>query len=272
MSESSMRTSMGHVFAQQRELAGSPPGPTTCVWPTELQADHLAESLRGRNLSLVSIGCGEGFLEAQLEQRGVAVTAVDVHCFSDPERYSSMRCFCSQIRRVRPDELYDMQDPERSALAFVWGRNTPWREYLSRFQVPMVIIVGDPTPAGDACVTEPSATALLDESDTWILLVRVARPSNSRRRRRPTPHPLPRHADPPHGSSGLHAIPYDRSYSTADALPLNCAPQWRLPIAAAHPAAVACAYVRASWHNSRALAACRRSSRDTSPASSSASR
>ena len=60
---------------------------------------------------------------------------------------------------MRPDELIHLKDPAQTALLFVWGRALPWREYLSQYpQVPLVVLIGG--PAGEECMTEPSATAL----------------------------------------------------------------------------------------------------------------
>eukprot|EP00966_Prymnesium_polylepis_P239958 5548648-Prymnesium_polylepis.1 len=164
----------GKSHAQRMEPAGAPPGPSTCVYPTEAQADALARELKARELAAVSIGAGDGYLEGQLERRDVDVTAVDVAIDAgDTSIYASIRCFCSEIVRVRAYELFRIAEPATSALLFVWGRALPWREYLANYpQVPLVIIVGDPAAAGDGCMTEPSATALVD-APGWKLLWRA---------------------------------------------------------------------------------------------------
>ena len=155
-----MLSSTGRVYEQRRQPPGALPGPSTCVYPTTKEADTLAALLRARRLSAVSIGAGEGYLERMLEDRGIAVTAVDLDVCA-PSRYASMRCYCEEIRRIRPDTLYAIPQPEETSLLFIWGRVIPWREYLERYpSVPLVVIAGDPAPAGDEGVTDPSASAL----------------------------------------------------------------------------------------------------------------
>ena len=53
-----------------------PPGSNVCAFPTREQLDPLLEHLKSRGLGLVSIGCGEGFLEGLLEQEGVQVRSL----------------------------------------------------------------------------------------------------------------------------------------------------------------------------------------------------
>ena len=168
----------GRVYTQWQvelddECGSSWPSPGTCVCPTAAQADDLANLLRTNGVECaVSIGCGEGAFEAMLERRGFRVLAVDVDVLSDPRRYATMRCFCSEIRRVRPDTLYRIPD-EAAALCFIWGRALPWRTYLRHYpNISIVLIAGEPA-AADAtdCATEPSGTAL-DGDDAWHLLTR----------------------------------------------------------------------------------------------------
>ena len=138
------------------------PSPQVCVYPTVEQADQLVALLRSFPAvrKVVSIGAGEGFLEGQLERRGIAITAVDLDVLPDPARYRSMRRYCSSIVRVRPDALLEMAEAESTALLFVWGAKLPWEAYLARYpNVPLVVIVGDPE-VGDTCATNPSAVAL----------------------------------------------------------------------------------------------------------------
>ena len=138
------------------------PSPQVCVYPTVEQADQLVAQLRSFPAvrKLVSIGAGEGFLEGQLERRGIAITAVDLDVLADPARYRSMRRYCSSIVRVRPDALLEIAEPESTGLLFVWGAKLPWEAYLARYPtVSLVVIVGDPE-VGDRCATTPSAVAL----------------------------------------------------------------------------------------------------------------
>ena len=145
------------------------PSPGTQAWPTAAQANELSSQLQSRGVcKVVSIGCGEGAFEAMLERRNVAVTSVDLDVLSDPSRYKTMRRFCTCIRRVRPDALYQIDDAASTALCFFWGRALPWREYLRYYpQAPVVCIIGE--PGGDAegdCATCPSADAL-DGEEGW---------------------------------------------------------------------------------------------------------
>ena len=163
----------GRVYPQRScalDEDGEWPSPTTCLWPTRAQADALSAKLSAKHIStLISIGCGEGACEAMLEARGFVVHAVDVDVLSDTSRYSELRCFCSQIKRVRPDQLFAIPEPATtSALCFLWGRALPWREYLRQYpHVPLVCIAGEPAADGDGgCATEPPAGAL-DEVEGW---------------------------------------------------------------------------------------------------------
>ncbi len=169
--------------AVPRHLA-RPPSPGVCIFPTASQADALANVFTSRGLSCVSIGAGGCYLEAMLRRRGVAVTAVDVSLVSEnlPDEVRS-QAFCSEVcylpageavRRVRPEELFRIEQPATTALLFSWGRALPWRAYLSRYggdaesgasdgsdgsarRVPLVAIVGDPDTEG---LTEPASSAL----------------------------------------------------------------------------------------------------------------
>ncbi len=178
--------SHGRVYPDERTARLSDgPSASTCVFPTDTQADALAALLLDRRLRAVSIGAGDGYLEAQLEQRGVDVTAVDLDAFADPSHYATRtRRFCSAIVRIRPDALYALPRPghadgataagDDTALLFIWGRTTPWRAYLERYSaVPLVVVAGDEPSAGDSgsCV-EPSLDALDGEAG-WRLLQRT---------------------------------------------------------------------------------------------------
>ena len=108
--------SVGRVYAHTRRAldedrapnsagasdSGCDLSPGACVFPTAAQADVLAELFTSRGLVAVSIGAGEGFVEAQLEQRGVRVVAVDVDVLHDePELYSRFGIFCTEVRASR---------------------------------------------------------------------------------------------------------------------------------------------------------------------------
>ena len=172
--------SSGRVYSQQPaslldEELPSWPSASTCAWPTPMQADLIGGWLRCRKLTAVSIGCGDGVFECMLERRGVTVHAVDLDVLSNPEGYRSLRRFCAEVRRVRPDQLFDVPLPAQTALCFFWGRATPWREYLARYpQVPIVIIAGELNCTDDGdCATSPSASAL-DGIVGWRCTLRTA--------------------------------------------------------------------------------------------------
>ena len=178
MPASGGRVSEGRVYAQNHVKLdeGGALSPGTQVCPTSSQADALADVLRSKNVgAAVSIGCGEGACEAMLEARGFDVRAVDVDVLSDPSRYATMRCFCKQIHRVRPDELFAIPEAlvDSAALCFVWGRVLPWRAYLERYpRIPLVVIAGEPTPEGAMdCATEPRGGAL-DGDPNWRVCFR----------------------------------------------------------------------------------------------------
>ena len=118
---------------------------------------HRLDGLRGGDLNVVLV-----------------VHAVDLDAFSDPARYATLRCFCSSITRVPPDELYQLPQAT-SALLFIWGRALPWRSYLVQNpQVGYCVIAGEPadTDYQDHCATEPRGGAL-DGDSGWRLVVRT---------------------------------------------------------------------------------------------------
>lgn len=164
-----MHTSRGRVFEQTAasldESSSDWPSPGTQAFPTLVQVDALVAVLQAHGvLSAVSIGCGEGALEAMLERRGVAVCAVDLDVLSD---YTSIRSFCSQVIRIRPNELFELESPAEAALCFFWGSSTPWREYLAHFpQVPVVVVAGAPVGPDGLCATKPDSGAL-DGIEGW---------------------------------------------------------------------------------------------------------
>lgn len=168
-----MRLSAGRTYAQRpaEQLVDSSawPSPNVQAWPTSGQTAVLVRLLQERGLSAVSIGCGEGAFEAQLEEAGVPVRGVDLDVLPS---YKTMRCFLrGGIIRVRPDELFRIDEPSRTCLCFVWGRALPWREYLSCYpQVPLVCIIGESASTPEESVaTVPSSNAL--EADaSWSRL------------------------------------------------------------------------------------------------------
>lgn len=171
----SSRKSTGRAYDEQPHKALDEaaadvwPSPNTCFYPTPEQADSIVEAIQKckQSLQVVSIGCGDGACEAQLEARGLTVFAVDLDVSID---YTMMCRFCTKVLRIRSDVLFDIPDPRCTALCFFWGRALPWRAYLEEYpEIPMVIIAGEPASA-DApdCATEPRGNAL-DQEDGWAL-------------------------------------------------------------------------------------------------------
>lgn len=145
------------------------PSPNTCCWVDAEGAAALADALRP--LEVTSIGAGEGYLESQLEARGLRVVGVDADSLPAAQRhvYKGFKQYCSEVRRVPADALFRIPRPESSALLFAWGRSLPWRAYLARYpKVRVVAIVGDTELEG---LTEPSALALA-ASPRWRLRLR----------------------------------------------------------------------------------------------------
>ena len=178
--------SVGRVYPQQPhtlldEGSATWPSPGTGAWPTPTQADALCAKLRALGIaSIASIGCGDGAVEAMLESRGLRVYAVDLDVLRDPAQYTTFRRFCREVRRVRPDELFDIPQPHgeaeaaATALGFFWGRSTPWRAYLAAYpRLRVCVVIGEPVATvGDECATEPSANAL-DAERGWRCVHRM---------------------------------------------------------------------------------------------------
>jgi len=133
------------------------PSSNVCVYPTEAELEVLVAYLSSRHLTVVSIGCGEGFLEGLLEQRGVEVLSVDLE--PSPAALASVqrqRCFCREIVRVPASALFDIPAPSSSALLFCFPRRCPLDAYLQAFPACRhVVMIGD-----DGGVTSPVAHAL----------------------------------------------------------------------------------------------------------------
>ncbi len=131
-----------------------------CVFPTGAEVEALVEQLRG--LRVISIGCGEGYFEALLQRAGVDVKAVDLRSSNNDEaseraRWANANCFCGEIRRVRPHELFKLPDGgQRCALLFVFGKRCPLHRYLAAFPKCRVVAIAGTNDG----VTDPSYDAL----------------------------------------------------------------------------------------------------------------
>lgn len=131
-----------------------------CVFPTGAEVEALAAQLRG--LHVISIGCGEGYFEALLQRAGLDVKAVDLRSSSGDEaseaaRWASSNCFCGEIVRVRPHELFRLPDKGRGcALLFVFGKRCPLHRYLAAFPGCHVVAIAGTNDG----VTSPSYDAL----------------------------------------------------------------------------------------------------------------
>ena len=176
------------MYAEQphtpiEEASSQWPSGGTGAWPTPAEADAFAALLRSRALEVASIGCGEGAFEAMLERRGVTVHAVDLDVLRNPEGYATIRRFCSEVRRVRPDALFDIPNAARTAICFFWPRNAPWRAYLAAYpQAPICCLLGEGAQEAETetCATLPSANAL-DGVAGWRCISRTQVRAVSRR-------------------------------------------------------------------------------------------
>ena len=73
---------------------------------------------------------------------------------------ASYGAYCSEITRVRPEDLYRIDEPSRTALLFLWGRGLPWRAYLARYpEVSVVIVIGDD---GDKKMMQPKPSDIAE--------------------------------------------------------------------------------------------------------------
>lgn len=115
---------------------------------------------------VVSVGCGEAFLEGLLQsclaEAGIQVVGVDLDSTRDPLGYLEHRCFLREGRRLLANSsiLFDLGSPSEqkaTALLFCFGRRCPLESYLEAFpHVAMVVILAD--DAGDVC--QPGARDL----------------------------------------------------------------------------------------------------------------
>ena len=164
-------------FAQRRralpeERDALPPADSNvCVFPTSGEVVSLAAWLNG--LRVVSVGCGEGWLEGLLQREGLAVTAVDLRSSAgDAAREAALwarsNCFCDEIVRIRPHGLYQLPDMGAGvALLFCFGKRCPLQRYLTAFpRCDTVCIAGTAdgvtTPPYDALAEDPGWSTVLD--------------------------------------------------------------------------------------------------------------
>ena len=175
----------GRVYPQRRRILPAdadelpPADANVCVFPTAEQLASLVSLLRqqeggdGAQLAVVSVGCGEGYLEGQLLQRGVGVTGVDLDRAdadgSERQRqsFAQANCFCGEIRRVRPHELLQLPaEGEGHALLFCFGKRCPLERYLAANpRCRLVLIAGT-----DDGVTSPRCDALAADSRWSVAL------------------------------------------------------------------------------------------------------
>ena len=67
--------------------------------------------LKTNDLEVVSIGCGEGYLEGLLECRGVTICGVDLDTKKDPFAYENDRCFLKEGRLlISSSEIYAIKE------------------------------------------------------------------------------------------------------------------------------------------------------------------
>jgi len=142
------------------------PPPNACVFPTEAELGVVVDYLQSRQLQLVSVGCGQGFLEGLLEERGVMVWSVDLQP-SELTKSSVLKqkVYCSAIHRVSPNVVFDLKFPSTKALMFCFGRRCPLASYLLCYpECFSVLIISDLEG-----VASPSAYDLR-ECDGWRIV------------------------------------------------------------------------------------------------------
>lgn len=141
---------------------------SACVFPSHEQLQPLLQVIHDLHLSVVSIGCGVGFLEGLLEKADVQVDAVDLEVPGlASEDYQQRRCFCTSIYRVGTRELFSIDEPSATCLLFCFGRRLPWMSYLDAYPtVPVAVLIGDVSPGN---VTDPTADALTHDP-AWSLM------------------------------------------------------------------------------------------------------
>jgi hypothetical protein len=125
-----------------------------CVFPTSQQVGYIASFLDSpATTQLVSIGCGEAWVEGLLQQRGVDVTCVDL--VMDPPVAAPRHCR-GAIRRITQYEIFEIERPQNTALLFCFGRRVPLEAYVEAYpDLRTVLIIGD---CGG--VAEPAASAM----------------------------------------------------------------------------------------------------------------
>ena len=137
-----------------------------CVFPTQQEIQTIRDFIG--DLHLVSIGCGEGWVEGLLQQSGVKhVTCVDL-VMNPPLRAPS---YCGEIARITQYEIYDIDDPppRQRVLLFCFGRRVPLEAYLEAYpDLNAVIIIGDDTHQ----VAEPGPMAM-EGQHGWVLSLRL---------------------------------------------------------------------------------------------------
>ena len=133
-----------------------------CAFPTEEETRQLAAFVMDRSLTVVSIGCGGGFVEGLLQRRhNVPTICVDLAYYSGELAgcYDTVPRFCDQVLRVPPSAIFRLPEgtAARAALLFCYGRRVPMAEYLRRYDVPAVVIIGDPDCDPESSNTQPGA-------------------------------------------------------------------------------------------------------------------
>jgi len=173
-----MALSKGKVYKQTTKVAtyDLPAQMDSCVFPIKEQLQVLVEYVKKYMYTIVSIGCGQGYLEGLLQNEGVSVIGVDLDFLPNQDNYRLMPCYCGEIRRVHSHELFFVSQPEKCCLLFCFGRRLPLWKYLNWYhQCKSVVIIGDETSETNGSVATPPCDALQNSSEWEVVIQQVVR-------------------------------------------------------------------------------------------------
>jgi hypothetical protein len=115
-----------------------------CIKPSSQDIASLAALLSSTRIKMVvSIGCGDGYIEGLLQQKcDIQMLGMDLYQTEDDfESYLNTTVYLPSILRVKRGELLNLNHyrtecsvaEENVALLFCFGRRLPWQAYLDAF-------------------------------------------------------------------------------------------------------------------------------------------
>merc|ERR1711865_137613 len=136
-----------------------PRGSKTLICPTAEQLGTLVGVLEKLDATVVSLGCGEGWLEGLLERADLDVVPVDIDLHRSKANHFTCgaghyihKCgcharelsFCSPVNRVIDSEVFHIAEPPSSALLVPYGVGVPLESYLDRYKtLQAIVLIGD---------------------------------------------------------------------------------------------------------------------------------